>query len=177
MIEQHVYGINPWQIYTDKSGTIDEVLFCLCKFPIKLWIGEGSFKGVKMIWSLFNFKSPLGSLTEEYGMTVYIQMLITKFLYLTKTSINFIYLDFFCCSRCKNRIRNFQPMAENFWTNQAHPKIVVLIKTSVPHRISQSVQRITIIARLSHRQMAQISTGTNRRFHQVVRRGRNAHTS
>ena len=23
--------------------------------------------GEKMMWSLFNFKSPLGSLTEEYG--------------------------------------------------------------------------------------------------------------
>ena len=37
------------------------------QFPLILRIGEGSFKGVKMIWSLFNFKSPLGSLTEEYG--------------------------------------------------------------------------------------------------------------
>ena len=53
--------------YTNKSGTIDEVQFCQCKFPIKLWKGEGSFKGVKMMWSVFNFKSPLGSLTEEYG--------------------------------------------------------------------------------------------------------------
>ena len=55
--------------YTNTSGTIDEVLFCQSKFPIKLRIGEGSFKGVKMIWSLFNFKSPLGSLTEEYGIS------------------------------------------------------------------------------------------------------------
>ena len=29
--------------------------------------GEGSLKGVKMIWPTFNLKSPLGSLTEEYG--------------------------------------------------------------------------------------------------------------
>ena len=35
-----------------------------CKF---LTIKEESLKGVKMTWSIFNFKSPLGSLTEEYG--------------------------------------------------------------------------------------------------------------
>ena len=28
---------------------------------------EGSFEGVNMTWSVSNFKSPLRSLTEEYG--------------------------------------------------------------------------------------------------------------
>ena len=52
---------------TNKSGIIDEILFRQCKFPIELGIGEGSFKGVKMTWSISSYKCPLGSLTEEYG--------------------------------------------------------------------------------------------------------------
>ena len=30
--------------------------------------GEGNFKGMKMTWSILDFKRPLGSLTEEYGI-------------------------------------------------------------------------------------------------------------
>ena len=40
--------------------------------------GEGSFKGVNMTWSISNFKSPLGSLTEEYGNWFQVDLLCVE---------------------------------------------------------------------------------------------------
>ena len=75
MIEQLILQHQSMTV-SNKSGLIDEILFCQCKFPKELGIREGSFKGVKMIWCFFYFKSPLGGLTEEYGTQNFIWVLV-----------------------------------------------------------------------------------------------------
>ena len=50
------------------NGIIGKGLSLVKAFILQKLEGGGSFKGVKMTSSIFNFKSPLRSFSEEYGI-------------------------------------------------------------------------------------------------------------
>ena len=65
-IERQLYRINMRQRQTT-AAQMDGIVPGHYTFLATLKKRRGSFKGVIMTWSIFNFKSPQGSFLEEYG--------------------------------------------------------------------------------------------------------------